>query len=273
MESNSMDGRTFLQQVRNARIASGQLALWYIGGAGYIARTPGTTLLIDPFLGPSNPPDWIRAIPPAFAPDQLDALGSIDAALLTHEHSDHADPVALTAIAAQPDVPVLGTPASIETAASAGLAATRTSVFPPETTRPIGNLTVTAVAMDDPSAQSANGYVLDTGDVTLLLCGDSLYFPGFLEISRRWALDAICLTVGANPPGMTVYMDESGVARATRDSGARSVIVQHYDLWQGLTLDPNRVRTACRWYAPETRVIPARFQRRITIAPRPTLSS
>jgi L-ascorbate 6-phosphate lactonase len=267
MESNAMNGRTFLQHVRNARIASGQLALWYLGGAGYIARTAGTTLLIDPFLGPSNPPDWMRAIPPAFAPGNLDALGPIDAVLITHEHSDHADPVALAAIAALPAIPVLGTPASIETATSAGLATGRTNVFPPETTRSIGDLTVTAVVMEDPTARSANGYILETGDVTLLLCGDSLYFPGFLEIGRRWALDAICLTVGANPPGATVYLDESGVARATRDSGAASVIVQHYDLWQGLTLDPNRVRTACRWYAPQTNVIPARFQRRITLAP------
>ncbi len=267
MEPTATNGRTFLQQVHNARIAPGELALWYIGGAGYIARTAGATLLIDPFLGPSNPPDWMRAIPPAFAPDELDALGPIDAVLLTHEHSDHADPVALGAIAALPYIPVLGTPASIEAAAGAGLEATRTSVFPPETARPVGDLTVTAVEMYDPTAQSANGYVLETGSVTLLLCGDSLYFPGFLEVGRRWALDAICLTVGSNPPGETVYMDESGVARATRDSGAKTLIVQHYDLWQGLTLDPDRVRTACGWYAPETTVIPARFQQPITLLP------
>jgi L-ascorbate 6-phosphate lactonase len=273
MESNSMDGRTFLQQVRNARIASGQLALWYIGGAGYIARTTNTTLLIDPFLGPSNPPDWIRAIPPAFAPDDLAALGSIDAVLITHEHSDHADPVALAAVSDLPGIPVLGTPAAIEVATTVGIDAERVAVFPPDSSRRIGDLTVTAVPLDDPTAQSANGYVLETGETTLLLCGDSLYFPGFLAIGERWALDAICLTVGANPPGMTVYMDESGVARATRDSGAKTLIVQHYDLWQGLTLDPARVRTVCRWYAPETKVIPARFQRRITLAPHPALSS
>ncbi|HET9662386.1 MAG TPA: MBL fold metallo-hydrolase [Thermomicrobiales bacterium] len=267
MEPISTDGRAFLQRVRRATVASGALALWYIGGAGYIARTTGATLLIDPFLGPSNPPDWMRAIPPAFAPDDLDALGSVDAVLITHEHSDHADPVALAAIAALPEIPVLGTPAAIEVATRAGLDAGRAIVFPPESSRPIGDLTVTAAPMHDPTAQSANGYLLETGETTLLLCGDSLYFSGFLEIGRRWALDAICLTVGANPPGMTVYMGESDVARATRDSGAASVIVQHYDLWQGLTLDPERVRTVCRWYAPDTKVIPARFQRRITLAP------
>jgi len=260
-------GRSFLQRVRSAKVAPGELALWYIGGAGYFARTAGATLLIDPFIGPSNPPDWIRGIPPAFAPDDLEALGSLDAVLITHEHSDHADPVALAAIAVLPEIPVLGTPAAIEVATNAGIDAARALVFPQESSRQLGDLTVTAVEMDDPTAQSANGYVLETGDLALLLCGDSLYFPGFLEIGQRWTLDAICLTVGTNPPGTTVYLDESGVARATRDSGAKTLIVQHYDLWQGLTLDPARVRTVCRWYAPETTVIPARFQRRITLTP------
>ena len=266
-ETSEMSGRAFLQAVRSAAVPAGALALWYIGGAGYVIRSTGATLLVDPFIGPSNPPDWMRATPPAFAPDELDALGPVDAVLITHEHSDHADPVALAAIAAVPVIPVLSTPASIAVALGAGLDPGRALVFPAETSRAIGDLTVTAVEMHDPTAKSANGYVLETGGVSLLLCGDSLYFPGFLEVGRRWALDAICLTVGSNPPGETVYMDESGVARATRDSGAKTLIVQHYDLWQGLTLDPDRVRTACGWYAPETTVIPARFQQPITLLP------
>jgi L-ascorbate metabolism protein UlaG (beta-lactamase superfamily) len=61
-------------------------------------------------------------------------------------------------------------------------------------------------------------------------------------------------------------MDESDAARVARDCGARILIPQHFDLWRGLTLDPRRVRTATSWYAPQTRVVPARFGRRITIS-------
>jgi L-ascorbate metabolism protein UlaG (beta-lactamase superfamily) len=116
-------------------------------------------------------------------------------------------------------------------------------------------------------AEGCNGYVLETANTTLLHCGDSLYFDGFAEIGKRWALDALCVSVGLNPPGQTFYMDEANAARAARDSGTRTLIPQHFDLWRGFTLDPRRVRTVTNWYTPRTTVIPARFGRRITLSP------
>lgn len=267
MES-AVNGKSFLQGVRRANVGTGELALWYIGGAGYIARTSTATLLIDPFIGPSNPPDWIRAIPPAFDSADLDVLGPIDAVLLSHEHGDHADPVALAAIASRTVAPVIGPLSCIDAASTAGVPADRTVVLPHDSARSFGDLSVTAVAMHDPAAQNANGYLIQIDTVTMLHCGDSVYFSGFQELGKRWDIDAICLSVGLNPPGRQFYLDESGAARATRDSGARTLIVQHHDLWQGITIDPGRVRAVCRWYAPDVRVISARLQRRITLSRR-----
>lgn len=87
-----------LEAARRARVGAGELALWNTGGAGFIVRSARTTLLIDPFLGPSNPPDWVRAVA---APFSAPALRGVDAMLMTHEHDDHADPVVLAALAAR----------------------------------------------------------------------------------------------------------------------------------------------------------------------------
>jgi L-ascorbate 6-phosphate lactonase len=255
----------FLASVRRATVRAGEIALWYTGGAGYVVRTVEATVAIDPFVGPSNPPDWIRAIPPAFAGERIGDLGKLDAVVLTHFHGDHADLEALGPIGRLTEAPVYGPADCVEIARTAGVPEERARVLRHDETVTVGDLRVTAVPMDDPGAPGCNGYVLETGNVAVLHCGDSLYFPGFLEFGKRWSFDAVCVSVGSNPPGRNFYLDEAGAARVARDTGARVLIPQHFDLWQGITLDPRRVATVTRWYSPATRVVPARFGRRITI--------
>jgi L-ascorbate 6-phosphate lactonase len=258
---------SLLTTVRRAGVERGAMALWYTGGAGYILKTAGATILIDPFVGPSNPPDWVRMIPPAFDPEEIGELGTLDAVVMSHDHSDHADPAALGPIGQRTAALAVGPDACIAIARDAGWDDGRCRTLAYERTLTVGDLRLTAVPMHDPGAKGCNGYVIETDRVVLLHCGDSFYFPGFAELGKRWRFDAICLSVGANPPGASIYMDEADAARAARDSGARCLIPQHFDLWQGLTLDPRRVATAARWYCPNARVLPARFARRITIAP------
>lgn len=258
----------FLARVSAATVDSGDLAMWYTGGAGYVVRSATVTLLFDPFVGPSSPPDWIREIPPAFDPEQIGELGPLDAIVLTHEHGDHADPAALDPLGRLTSAKVIGPSACIEIARTVGVPEDRLQVIAHDEAITIGDITLTAVDANDPGAPGCNGYVVETGKVTVLQAGDSLYFPGFLEFGKRWAFDAICVSVGSNPPGSTYYLDESDAARAARDSGTRKLVVHHYDLWRGLTLDPERVAVATSWYAPAVATVAARFQERLTISPR-----
>src|SRR6478736_5824223 len=108
-------------KVRNAAVDDGTIALWYIGGAGYLIRAGDTTIVVDPFLGPSNPPDWMRGVPPPFTTEEIDDLGKVDAMLMTHEHLDHADPVALAAFKTYPEIPLYGPGSAIEVALDAGI--------------------------------------------------------------------------------------------------------------------------------------------------------
>jgi L-ascorbate 6-phosphate lactonase len=253
-----------LDRVGRSQVRSGELALWYTGGAGYIVKTAGVTILIDPYLGPSNPPDWVRAIPPAFSAERL---GGIAAVLLTHEHDDHTDPVALNEIGRRTAADIFGPESSITVAQTAGVPTDRCHIVEADRSVTVGDLLLTAIPVYDPLAQGCLGWVMETGAVTVLHCADSLYFPGFVHLGQRWSFDAMCVSVGLNPPGATFYMDESDAARAVRDAGAKVLIPQHFDLWERTSLDPTRVVTATHWYCPGTRVLPARFRRRITIAP------
>jgi len=252
-----------VQAVRRTRVAGGDLALWPIGGAGYIVKSATALITIDPFTGPSNPPRWIRAIPPAFDPARLTG---VDAVVLTHEHDDHTDPTTLTVLLAHTQALVIGSAACVAVAHGIGYPPERCRVLRHEQALAVKDVRLTAVAMHDPGAQDCNGNVVETPDVAILHCGDSLYFDGFRALARRWTLDAILVSVGVSPPGETPYRDEADAARVARDSGAHTLIPQHFDLWQSTTMDPRHVVTTARWYCPRTVVIPAYVKRRITIS-------
>jgi L-ascorbate metabolism protein UlaG (beta-lactamase superfamily) len=255
-----------LRAAHRARIRAGELALWYTGGAGYVLRTAKAFLVIDPFVGPGSPPDWVRAIPPTLDLVESPLVTEIGAVLLSHEHEDHADPAALAPLARASQAVVVGSAASVEVARQAGWPEARCRRLVEGDETSIADLHLTAVSANDPGAAGALGFVIDTGAVRLLHCGDSLYHAGFVDVGKRWAIDALCVSVGHNPPGLTYYMDESDAARAARDVQTRILIPHHFDLWQGLTLDPLRVETVARWYTPETQVVPAKLRTRVTIS-------
>jgi L-ascorbate metabolism protein UlaG (beta-lactamase superfamily) len=131
----------------------------------------------------------------------------LDAIVLTHEHGDHADPAALGPLGRLTTTSVIGPAACIEIARKADVPEDRLKVLAHEEAISVGELRLTAVDANDPGAPGCNGYVLETGKVTVLQAGDSLYFQGFLDYSKRWAFDAICVSVGDNPPGGPRYLE------------------------------------------------------------------
>jgi L-ascorbate 6-phosphate lactonase len=251
-----MNHADFFLQVQETPVEAGKMVLWYLGGAGYLLKSSATTLLIDPFIGPSKPPEWKRAIEPVFTPGQVRA---IDTVLLTHEHDDHTDPVALDAVRLRTEATVIGPKTSIAIAKQHKWPAKRCQILPHQATLVHDDLRITAVPMQDPNSKGCNGYVIECGATSLLHCGDSHYFAGLAELARRWKFTALCVSVAYNPPGKLLYMDECDAARAARDSKARTLILQHYDLWQGYTLDPERVKVAVGWYSPKTCVVAAQL--------------
>jgi L-ascorbate 6-phosphate lactonase len=72
-------------------ILENEAALWWLGQAGYIVRSAGLTVAIDPYLtdsaaGPDG--DFTRLYPPPLAPEEL----AVDVLIITHDHGDHLDP-------------------------------------------------------------------------------------------------------------------------------------------------------------------------------------
>lgn len=83
-----------MRTIRELDLAPQQAALWFLGQAGYVIRSAGLTLAIDPYLTDSasaSAPEFHRSFPPPIEPEDL----RVDLWIVTHDHLDHLDPETL----------------------------------------------------------------------------------------------------------------------------------------------------------------------------------
>lgn len=252
-----------IDTVDRAHVAPGDATMWYIGGAGYIVKTATATIYVDPFCGPSLDETWVRNLPPPFDPLEV---GRCDLVLSTHEHADHCDPHVLGPMLERTAALFAGPRTSVEAARSVGWPDSRLRALARGDALSVGDVTVTAVRSLDPHAAGCNGYVLAVASGPIVInMGDSLFFDGLGAELRAWSVDLLCVSVAHNPPDETFYMSEVDAVRAARDAGARILMPHHWDLWRWVAMDPGRIGAVAPWYAPDTRVVPARFCRSATI--------
>lgn len=84
-----------MDQILDFRLSAAEAALWWLGQAGYIIRSAGITVVIDPYLSDSaakDTPELARLYPVPINPVELSA----DIYVVTHDHLDHLDPETIT---------------------------------------------------------------------------------------------------------------------------------------------------------------------------------
>lgn len=85
-----------MQDVLDFALRPGQAALWFLGQAGFLLRSGGITVTIDPYLSDSVSaiaPEFGRRYPAPLEPHEL----HVDVFIVTHNHRDHLDPETLGA--------------------------------------------------------------------------------------------------------------------------------------------------------------------------------
>jgi L-ascorbate 6-phosphate lactonase len=255
------------QRVERARVERGTVAVWHLGGAGLILKTPAAIVYVDPYIGDgaAEPALGGRGVPVPFDPG---AVGRIDAVLCTHDHVDHTDPETLAVWRRHLVPPVFGPASSTDLAREWGYPEERLRTLPHGETAAVADVRITSVRAYDPLAKGANGYLLEAQGVSLLHMGDSLYFAELGAAVGR-PVDALYVSVGHNPTGKNFYMTEVDAARAARDVGARTLVPVHWDLWRSFYLDPRRVGVVARWYCPAVTVRIPRYGRRMVLTAPP----
>lgn len=236
----SIDTSPSLARLRALTLARGQVALWWIGQAGFAARIGDALVLLDPFVSPR--PE--RLVPPAFA---AAAATGVDAVLCSHEHWDHFDAPALAAIAEASPAARFVVPAPlVDDAAALGIERTRIVAARVEQPLHVAGLTIRPVPachgieMRDAYGFGEGrflGYVLDDGAVRVYHAGDTIVYAGLPQLLRELEVDVALLPINGRDhfresvEGIVGNMDHREAARLADEARVDLLIPMHYEMF------------------------------------------
>jgi L-ascorbate metabolism protein UlaG (beta-lactamase superfamily) len=241
----------------DAHIEPGQVALWWLGHAGFAIRSASRRILIDPYLSDSlalrnrgRVRPHVRRVPPPLAPE---SIRSLDALLCTHAHPGHMDPGTLPAIALwSPRCRFVIPRAVLATALARGAPATETvTLNDGESVWLTDDIRVEAIpaAHDEISIDARGehrflGYVLSVDGLTLYHSGDCVPYPGLAERLAGRSVSAALLPVSgrderqraAGAPG-NFHLEEA--VRLAEELAIPVLVPHHFGVFDADAVDPS----------------------------------
>jgi L-ascorbate 6-phosphate lactonase len=227
--------------IEGTQVRPGQLAICWLGGAGFVFKTAGGRLIaVDPYL--SNALDhyygWKRLplSPIPMAPVEL----QVDAVLTTHAHEDHLDPETIPGLAQAGQAVFTGPGMCVAAMRDWGLPPERVIEINRGDQQTVAGVPVKAVLAHHVSPAGAQtpdavGYVLDLDGIIVYHTGDSLYHPSLQTVrdsGRRPDVLIVCINGGYG------NMDPADAARLTSEIEPAVVIPMHWGLVAENTADP-----------------------------------
>ncbi|MES3162263.1 MAG: MBL fold metallo-hydrolase [Halorubrum sp.] len=244
------------------------VALWYLGCNGFaIKGRDGTVLWIDPYVGTGDPPRTVRMIPVPFDPEDV---GTADAVLATHEHTDHVHGPSQGPILANTDAEFVAPDDSLAVTEAEGWTEKWgvdgdqfQEVTEGDELR-IGEFSVHVVEVHDDDATHPVGYVIEHPAGTVFHAGDSKPSPTFEELAAEHDIDVGILAFGSvgtvpdketgDPVRTKWYSDENEVIAAANALELDRLLPTHWDMWKGLTADPTALHEHARSFEYPSRL-------------------
>jgi L-ascorbate metabolism protein UlaG (beta-lactamase superfamily) len=240
-----MNGPTLMERFSDFEPSSGQVALWWLGQAGFLYRASGVTALLDPFLAPHEGRRFETMLLP-------DTATGIDVILCSHEHIDHFDARSIPALAAaSPGARIVVPRPIVSMVTELGIAEDRVIGTQPGEKVEIEGVWIHpvparhGVEIDDAYTFGTElsdglvrylGFVLESDGVRLYHAGDTILYDGMAAGLRDIGVDVAMLPINGRDSyresaGLVGNLDERESAFLTREMGAETLIPMHYELF------------------------------------------
>jgi L-ascorbate metabolism protein UlaG (beta-lactamase superfamily) len=220
------------------------ITMTLVGGPTMLIDFAGVRLLTDPTFDPpgtyaAGPVTLTKKSGPAIPPSEI---GRIDAVLLSHDqHYDNLDHAGRDFLR---EVPlVLTTPAGAArlNGASVGLAPWRSTDVPAPAAAPL-RVTATPARHGpvgiEPLSGDVTGFVVSTGDgEAIYVSGDTVWYEGVEEVSRRFDVRAAVIFTGAAEPRgpFQMTMDTNDAIAVAHAFPGATIVAVHNHGWAHYT--------------------------------------
>lgn len=226
-----------MQAVEAERVGPDQVALWWIGQAGYVLKTSGgKVVFIDAYLsGEVASPEEVefgRMVEPPLAGADI----RCDLYLCTHDHLDHADHETIQAIPGKESIRFVGPRNCARSFVKDGIPADRiveVNVGDVTTVDGIQIRGTFCIPNDEDALDSAGFLITLENGITLYHSGDTGYTE-FLYYLAKYPIDVMLVCVNGKYGNMNIHE----AARLTRYLRPRRVIPNHYGMFARNTVDP-----------------------------------
>lgn len=242
-------GTELIQHIQNTPIIPNSLGIWGLGQVGFAIKGPDAVIYIDPCLSDVVREQfgevWARAYDPPCLPEQVSNAGYY---LITHEHLDHLDPVTTGKVAkASPQARFIANGWCKEMLADLDIANDR-CLFPDAfkpLTLPGTSLKLTVLPSahyekeyDEQKGFRWLGFLIEWNGVTLYHAGDTIIYPGYLDMLREMQRpDIVILPVNGRDWYRENVMKATGnllpyeAAWLAQEFGWDTLIAAHNDLY------------------------------------------
>ncbi|RLE80332.1 MAG: hypothetical protein DRJ51_06030 [Thermoprotei archaeon] len=241
-----------VRRIEDLEVTRDFIALWWLGGAGFVLKSLNSIIYIDPYFGSPRSPDWLRLIA---VPIRIEDVRKVDVVLSTHEHEDHCDLDFIKHACNDLGAIFAGPDSSISRARAYGIRSDRMRALKPHETLTLKDLKITALPAHDPGSKEALTYILEVNGFAVFHSGDTLYFEELKDIGDKWSVDIALLSLGRNPPGKRFYMSPCDVVSAARDLRCKVVIPMHWDIWKRTRENPNLVKIIAKEWGLNLEVV------------------
>ena len=248
-----------IREINEMQVEPGGLQIWWIGQEGFVFKSPGRIIYIDPYLstyaedltrGKSN--EHVRIRP---APMKPQDVTHADVVLCTHDHADHIDPEGIPIIAVRsPRARFIVPECARDTMRGLRIGDERIHTLKGGDELNLDGIRVYAVPAkhEQFDQHAANGYpylsyVIDIGGITVFHAGDTIPYEGQAGCIGKHRIDLAFLPINGRDEsrhrlGLEGNLTCEEAVRLALDIRAGLTIPMHYDTFALNTADVNEFR-------------------------------